>query len=69
MNKISTIIEACDKQVDWHSKKFERYLWNKQHIHFILLLKGNNVLDFGCGNGKGIEFFLRKGHDLISIVC
>ncbi len=34
---------------------------------FIQCLKGNNILDFGCGSGRDTKYFLDKGYDVTAI--
>ena len=67
MHQLSKTIKSYDKQADWHSNKFDGYDLTDYQLKFIKLLKGRKILDFGCGNGRDLEFFYKKEFEVIGI--
>ncbi|MBI2651981.1 class I SAM-dependent methyltransferase [Candidatus Woesearchaeota archaeon] len=67
MYQLLKTIKSYNKQTDWHSSKFDGYDLSKFLLKFIHLLKGKKVLDFGCGNGRDLESFYKKGLNVIGI--
>lgn len=67
MYELSKTIKSYNKQVKWHSAKFDIYDLSKYLLKFIRLLKGKKILDFGCGNGRDLEFFHKNNFDVIGI--
>ena len=53
--------EDYEEGMAWHAQKYGRYNWEKQINQFTALLKGNLILDVGCGTGINISIFLEKG--------
>ena len=53
--------EDYNKGVDWHIQKSYSYDWRKQLDRFIERLHGNQVLDAGCGGGRDIAEFIKRG--------
>ena len=50
-----------DKAADWHTQKSLSYNWNNQIERFVEALNGKKVLDIGCGGGRDIPEFLKRG--------
>ena len=69
MDKHSISIKSYNKSVEWHSTKFDNYHFDKYLKKFIKKLKGKKILDVGCGNGRDLEFFIKKKFDVIGIDC
>ncbi len=46
---------------DWHAEKSMSYNWNNQINEFLLNIKDPKILDAGCGAGRDIEEFLKRG--------
>jgi len=46
---------------DWHAEKSMSYNWNNQIGEFLTSLKDPKVLDAGCGAGRDIEEFIKRG--------
>ena len=61
MNEYQETKENYDKGVEWHIKKSLSYNWEKQIDGFIKKLKGKRVLDAGCGCGRDIAEFIKRG--------
>ncbi|HLC65259.1 MAG TPA: class I SAM-dependent methyltransferase [Candidatus Nanoarchaeia archaeon] len=53
--------ENYDKGIDWHIQKSLSYSWVTQIDRFVKKLKGNRVLDAGCGGGRDIKEFIKRG--------
>ncbi|RJQ16824.1 class I SAM-dependent methyltransferase [Candidatus Woesearchaeota archaeon] len=53
--------ENYDKGVDWHIQKSLSYDWSKQIERFLKKISGKRILDVGCGGGRDIASFLKKG--------
>ncbi|MBI2547919.1 class I SAM-dependent methyltransferase [Candidatus Woesearchaeota archaeon] len=47
--------------VAWHMQKSFTYNWKTQIERFAQELKGKNILDVGCGGGRDIQEFLKRG--------
>ncbi|MBI2140243.1 class I SAM-dependent methyltransferase [Candidatus Woesearchaeota archaeon] len=52
---------SYDQHAEWHVQKSNRYSWNKQIDRFVRELHGRRILDVGCGGGRDIAEFLRRG--------
>ncbi|MFA7000044.1 MAG: class I SAM-dependent methyltransferase [Candidatus Paceibacterota bacterium] len=46
---------------DWHAEKSMSYNWNNQMNEFLLNLNDPKILDAGCGAGRDIEEFRKRG--------
>lgn len=70
MHKIDTdTIETYDKYADKFDKKFGEHFYEcvkSKADRFISELKGDRVLDIGCGPGNHSEYFASKG---LRVVC
>ncbi len=53
--------ENYDKGVEWHIQKSLSYNWKSQLDKFIGRLDGKRVLDAGCGTGRDIAEFIKRG--------
>ncbi len=53
-----------DKGVEWHIQKSLSYNWSDQIDRFVKALHGNRVLDAGCGGGRDIAEFLKRGYQI-----
>ena len=53
--------------VDWHTQKSLSYNWHNQIEKFAKTLHGKIVLDAGCGGGRDIPAFLKKGYQVEGI--
>ncbi len=53
--------ENYDKGADWHIQKSLSYNWKSQINRFVRGLNGRRVLDVGCGGGRDIAEFLKRG--------
>jgi ubiquinone/menaquinone biosynthesis C-methylase UbiE len=67
MKYLKNTIKSYDEQWRWHSKKFDGYDLRPDLLKFLGLLKGKKVLDFGCGNGRDLDFLSRYSLDLTGI--
>ncbi|MBI2138547.1 class I SAM-dependent methyltransferase [Candidatus Woesearchaeota archaeon] len=52
---------SYDQHAGWHIQKSNRYNWNKQIEGFVNGFRGRRILDVGCGGGRDIAEFLRRG--------
>lgn len=53
--------ENYEKGIAWHIQKSFLYNWNNQIDWFVRELQGKRVLDAGCGGGRDVKKFLKKG--------
>lgn len=63
-NKYESTRKDYNRGVEWHEKKTLSYDWSRQINEFVKILKGKRVLDVGCGVGRDISVFLRKGIEI-----
>lgn len=69
MDKTKTTIETYNKIVEEYVKirdKDEKVL--RKHLNkFLEYLKGKRILDVGCGPGRDVKYFKKKGYNPIGI--
>lgn len=61
MNDYEETKKNYDKGIEWHIQKSFSYNWNNQIDRFVSGLKGKRVLDAGCGGGRDIAEFIKRG--------
>ena len=61
MRDYGETIEDYDKGVGWHAQKSLSYDWRSQIDRFVAGLHGKRVLDAGCGCGRDIAEFTKRG--------
>ncbi len=62
------------KTIDYYDKNSEAFIegtisvdFKNTQDHFLKVLHGNRVLDFGCGSGRDTKYFLEAGLDVTAI--
>ncbi len=61
MNNYHKTKANYERGIAWHIQKSFLYNWNNQINWFFRELHGKRVLDAGCGGGRDIKEFLKKG--------
>jgi len=58
-------IEAYDRMAQNFSDTHFDSMYTSEFKKFTSLLKGNKVLEIGCGAGRDGELFIKNGYDYI----
>ena len=63
-----------EKTIDYYNINAESFVnqtvivdFKETQDRFLNCLKGNKILDFGCGSGRDTKYFLDKGYDVTAI--
>jgi ubiquinone/menaquinone biosynthesis C-methylase UbiE len=67
MNDYDKTKNNYNKGFEWHFEKTFSYDWSKQLDKFVKILKGNKVLDAGCGTPRDINLFLKNNIEVEGI--
>ncbi len=67
MDKYEETKKNYNRGIDWHIQKSSSYNWKNQIERFVKGLKGKRVLDAGCGGGRDIAEFIKRGIEVDGI--
>lgn len=67
MNNYDKTRNDYNSGAQWHFQKTFSYDWSEQLEKFVKKLKGNKILDAGCGAPRDIKLFLKKNVEIEGI--